>query len=110
MTETITPTHETALYATARLYTDTITFDVLDSTAKTVTVRRRVSTGKGTPDMRCDEGAYGIRPMIFETESVPSGERKVYRMRKDGTFRLGNSYGVFRFSDTPPTEWVDYRL
>lgn len=110
MTDT-TPTHETALYATARLYTDTITFDVLDSTAKTVTVRRRrKADGPGTPDMRCDEGAYGLRPMIFETESVPSGERKVYRMRKDGTFRLGNSYGVLRFTDTPPTEWVDYRL
>lgn len=104
-----TTTHLDARYATARLYTDTVSFDIIAATDKTITVRRRRKTDT-PPELVGDEGGYGLRAGIHETESAPSNDLKVYRMRKDGSFRLGDTYGYFHFTNDSPTEYTDYRL
>jgi hypothetical protein len=108
VTETTT-THLNSKYATATLVTDTVSFDIVGATDKTVTVRRRHKTDEPGEAVG-DEGAYGLRVILHPTESVPNGPLKVYRMRKDGSFRLGDNYGYFRFTNDPPTERVDYRF
>jgi hypothetical protein len=107
--ETTEVTHLTASYAEATLFTDTVSFDILGATDKTITVRRRHKTD-APPTHVGEPGGYGIRAAEHETESDPTGTLRVYRMRKDGSFRLGDNYGRFRFTNDPPTEYVDYRL
>lgn len=102
-------THLNSKYVTARLYTDTVSYDIVAATEKTVTVRRRRKSDAPL-EFVGEAGGYGLRAAFHETESIKGAETKTYRLRKDGTFRLGDNYGIFRFSNEPPREYVDYRL
>ena len=97
------------------LVTDSIVWEVIKVTAKTVTVR---STKRGEAfqaDTRCDKGAYGLEVMWEEQVSNPDGYTKSLRTRKDGTIRNGDHVGASPFYPTPtvdgkPARRVDYRF
>jgi hypothetical protein len=90
------------MYAVEMLVTDTICYEVVSKTAKTITVRRMkqgevVSTTGG----HC--------PVVHrEAVSNPFGETKTVRLRKDGTYRMGNGYNALRLQQEAPTFRTDY--
>jgi hypothetical protein len=90
-------------FVSERLWTDTRVWEVINRTPHTMTLRSTRRTGVQTVDMRCDEGAYGTRPVISEVEPNPNGHTITVRRRKDGGF------GSYRPITGTPTEWTDYR-
>jgi hypothetical protein len=93
--------------ASIKLHTYTRAAVITKVTAKTVTVQR-VETGPSEPDMACDPGAYGVRPMratgildhpIEGTDQTFRWSAKRNAFMHDGLrLILGHS-----------TEWIDYR-
>ena len=93
-------------FATETLVTDTVAYDVVKSTAKTITVRRRRDT-----EVVAQQLLGGPFPITTRaTESVLDAETKVLRLRKDGTFRTADWANPLKFSETEPTTRVDYRM
>lgn len=87
-------TTTTKKFAVQLLYTDTICWEVIASTAKTLTLRMMrqgelVSTSGGP----CP---------IVRTEALPdeNGQVVTVRIRKDGTYRVWDGHPI-RFTDTP---------
>ncbi len=68
------------------LWTDTVTYEVVATTPKTITIRHTKDTGRGR-SMGPEGNPYPI--VLSEVTSNPLGETKVLRLRKDGTFRTG---------------------
>lgn len=76
-------------------------------TAKTITVAR-VETGPAEPDMACDVGAYGARPMRSEgilDKIIPGTERRFSRNGRTGRWQNGDTVATLGRSVT----WIDYR-
>jgi hypothetical protein len=82
-------------------------YDVIASTAKTITVRRRRLNGVSYPAPAYDQGPFPV--MANETESDPDGRVKVLRLRKSGFYKRSSSGVVLRFSDVPLPVIIDYR-
>jgi hypothetical protein len=97
-----------AKYAVERLVTDTLTYDVVKRTAKTITLRPRAATGE---IVRREDYSGNGYPQIWEkTESIPEAGTHTLRLRKDGTFRRFNWSGPLRFTNDEPTKYTDYRM
>lgn len=95
-------------YATYLMVTDTQAYDVIGSTAKTITVRKRRQTDRNRRDMMVDQGPL---PVVWtETESDPTAEPKRLRLRKDGTYRIADWAYPLHFKNDPPEERTDYRF
>jgi hypothetical protein len=94
--------------ASIRLYTDTRAAVVTHVTAKTVTVQR-VEVGPGQPDMACDEGAYGARPVksegILDKPIEGTDQRFTWSATKNGFYNQGLHLILGRSQD-----WIDYRV
>ncbi len=89
-------------YAVEMLVTDTICYEVIAKTAKTVTVRK-MKQGEvvSTTGTSC--------PVVHrEAVSNLNGETKTVRLRKDGTYRMGNGFHALRFLEEAPTFRTDY--
>lgn len=91
-------------YAVETLVTDTICYEVIAKTAKTVTVRQ-MTQGE---IVRTD----GASVPVVEREAVsnPNGKTKTVRLRKDGTFRMADGFNPLRFTETAPTFRTDYKF
>jgi hypothetical protein len=89
--ETATTTNK---FAVELLFTDTICWEVVASTAKTLTLREMM---KGA--MVSTSG--GSCPIV-RTEALPNphGRIATVRLRKDGTYRIRGGH-ILRFTDTP---------
>lgn len=84
--------HTTETHAVAMLVTDTVCYDVIKQTAKTVTLRRCFA----------GEKIRGEFPVIYsEAISDPTGDTVTLRLRKDGSFRLYNGGGKIWFTSEP---------
>ena len=97
------------------LVTDTLVYEVVKVTAKTVTVRRMMSGGPVHEDTRCDKGAHGLSVVWEEQVTKPEAETRTLRVRKDGTIRAGSHVGASPFYPTTkvngvPVRRVDYRF
>lgn len=90
----------TEQFAVELLITDTVCWEVIASTSKTVTLRQMkkgavVSTSEG------------YLPIVHtEALSDHKGEVVTARLRKDGTYRVSGN--ALHFTDTPPTFRTDY--
>lgn len=84
--------HTTETHAVALLVTDTVCYDVIKQTAKTITLRRCLQ----------GEKVRGEFPVIYsEAVSDPTSETTTLRLRKDGSFRLYNGGGKIWFTSEP---------
>lgn len=94
------------------LVTDTIIWEVVKVTAKTVTIRSTKDAGEFTEDTRVDKAPM---PVVWEArEADPAGRTKTLRVRKDGSVRLGDHAGSRPLRPAPmvngkPARRVDYR-
>ena len=96
------------------LVTDTLVYEIIKVTAKTVTVRPTMSGGPIHEDERCDKGAHGLAVVWEEQVANPDAETRTLRVRKDGTIRAGSYVGARPFYPTKkvngvPVRRVDYR-
>ena len=115
--ERIPVTHEVQPgdYLSESLVTDTLVYEVVKVTAKTVTVRRMMSGGPVHEDEACDKGAHGLSVVWEEQVANPNAETRTLRVRKDGTIRAGSHVGASPFYPTRkvngvPVRRVDYRM
>lgn len=97
------------------LVTDTLVYEVVKVTAKTVTVRPTMSGGPVHEDEACDKGAHGLSVVWEEQVTKPEAETRTLRVRKDGTIRAGSHVGARPFYPTRkvngvPVRRVDYRF
>ena len=76
------------------LVTDTLVYEVVKVTAKTVTVRPTTSGGPVHEDEACDKGAHGLSVVWEEQVTNPEAETRTLRVRKDQTIRMGNHAGA----------------
>ncbi len=84
--------HTTETHAVEFLVTDSICYDVIRQTNKTITLRR-CSSG---------EKIRGEFPVIYsEAISNPAADIITLRLRKDGTFRTANWANPMRFTSEP---------
>lgn len=86
--------HTTETHAVELLVTDTIVYEIVAQTPKTITLRL------------CRKGDNVSRdsdwPIVYsEAVSNPSGETKTLRLRKDGTFRSYNGGFALHFTSKP---------
>jgi hypothetical protein len=93
--------------ATIRLFNDTKAAVVVHVTPKTVIVSR-VETGPTEPDMRCDVGAYGVRPVRAEgiLDRIVPGTRERFTLRKNGRYHNGSISLTLGHS----VSFTDYRV
>lgn len=96
------------------LVTDTLVYEVVKVTAKTVTVRPTMSGGPVHEDEHCDKGAHGLSVVWEEQVTKPEAETRTLRVRKDGTVRAGSHVGARPFYPATmvngvPVRRVDYR-
>jgi hypothetical protein len=90
-------------------WTDTRAAVVTRVTAKTITVAC-VETEDAAPDMRCDAGAYGLRP----TRAAGILDKIIYGTEQRYTFRAnawrnGSVRGGTRLILGHSTTWIDWR-
>lgn len=91
------------LFVTETLVTDTLVYEVLETTAKTMTIR---SMARGEQVYHNGEPL----PVIgLKAVSDPNGYVKVVRLRKDGTYRTGNGMNPLRVT-TNPVFMTDYKF
>ena len=77
--------YRTGDFLSELLYTDTLIWEVVATTAKTITIRGTRRTDKAKSS---DNGSP--YPIVYcEVGSDPTRETKVVKLRKDGTFRTG---------------------
>lgn len=77
------------------LVTDTIVYEVIKVTAKSVTLRSTIAGAKVHEDKHCDKGAYGLSVVWQERVSNENGYTLTLRLRKDGSLRSGSHAGAF---------------
>ena len=110
-----TLTVEPGMFLSESLVTDSLVYEVVKVTAKSVTVRRTMTGGAIYDDERCDKGAHGL-PVVWEEQVInPNAKTRTLRVRKDGTIRAGSHVGARPFHKTPmvngrPARRVDYRF
>ena len=97
------------------LVTDTLVYEVVKVTAKTITVRPTTGGGPVHEDERCDKGANGLSVVWEEQVAKPEAKTRTLRVRKDGTIRSGSHVGARPFYPTRkvngvPVRRVDYRM
>ena len=97
------------------LVTDTLVYEVVKVTAKTVTVRPTMSGGPVHEDEHCDKGAHGLSVVWEEQLTKPEAETRTLRVRKDGSVRMGSHAGARPLYPTRkingvPVRRVDYRM
>jgi hypothetical protein len=93
------------------LVTDTVVYEVVAVTAKTIQVR----TTRGTNNVLKSENRGGNPYPVQWTEvlSDPTGKVRRLGKRKDGTFRWAANSGKFRAAtliDGKPVNYTDYRV
>lgn len=113
--EISTATVQAGDFLSESLVTDTLVWEVVKVTAKTVTVRATTGTGVEHVDTSCDVGGHGTRVVWEEQASNPDFIAKTLRVRKDGTIRTGDHAGArpLRLStmiDGQPVRRIDYRF
>lgn len=86
------------------LVTDSIVYEVIKVTPKTVTVRSTQDGESFHDDERCDKTANGLGVVWTERVSNPEGSTRTLRVRKDGTVRSGSHVGARPFY---PTNKID---
>ena len=95
------------------LVTDTIVYEIIARTTKTITVRRtKDGASKPERDLRVDGGTDPQCPPVMWTEQVPdeNGNVSVLRLRKDGTYRMGRSSNPLFAIEGTPKRRTDYRF
>ena len=97
-------------FVSETLVTDTRTYEVVATTAKTIKVR---TTSQG--DVVKSESRDGNPWPLTWTEVVsdPNGRVFTLRLRKDGTYRMGDGANRLRPAtvvDGKPTSYTDYRF
>lgn len=78
-------------YLSATLVTDTVVYQVVKVTAKTVTLQEcRQACGAGYIDDRCDNGPAGLDVRWYPVELDPDAKPFTRRLAKDGTLKVGS--------------------
>jgi hypothetical protein len=84
--------HTTETHAVEFLVTDSICYEVIRQTNKTISLRKCLS----------GEMVSGEWPVVYSAAvSNPEGETITLRLRKDGTFRRANWANPMRFTSQP---------
>jgi hypothetical protein len=98
-------------FVSETLVTDTRTYEVVATTAKTIKVR---TTGRTNNVLKTENVGGNPYPCTwFEVVSDPTGTVFTLRLRKDGTYRFAANSGKFRpatLVDGKPASFVDYRF
>lgn len=97
------------------LVTDTLVWEVIKITAKTVTVRATTGTGVVHKDEACDTTPNGLGVVWEEQAGNPDFITKTLRVRKDGSIRNGDHAGVrplrpATMVNGQPCRRIDYRF
>lgn len=97
------------------LVTDSVVYEVVKITAKTVTLRTTSRGEKFQEDTACDKGGHGLSVVWEEQVSNPEGATYSLRVRKDGSIRMGSHAGSRPLYpsatiDGKPARRVDYRV
>jgi hypothetical protein len=90
-------------FMTETLVTDTLCYEVIAETAKTLTIRS-MARGEQVYTDGAPLPVIGLRAI-----SDPNGDTKVVRLRKDGTYRKAQGYNPLRFTETP-IFYTDYKF
>ena len=92
------------------MVTDTVVYEVVKTTASTITVRR-TRGGDVVRRHNVDGDPY---PLVYTAERPdPTASTRVLRRRADGTFRVGNGANPMRPAITHegvPVSLTDYRM
>jgi hypothetical protein len=96
-----TLTVEPEMFLSESLVTDSIVWEVVKVTPKSVTLRPTIEGDEITEDENCDKGAYGLSVVWTEQKSNPEAKARTLRVRKDGTVRFGNHVGARPMYRTP---------
>ena len=110
-----TLTVEPGMFLSESLVTDSIVWEVVKVTAKSVTLRPTAEGDEITEDENCDKGAYGLSVVWIERKSNPEAKTRTLRVRKDGSVRIGNHTGARPLYKTPtkdgkPVARRDWRM
>jgi len=93
-------------YLVETLYTDTVVWEIVDRTEKTLTIR---STRDGAVVSR-DTSSGSPYPVVhIEALPDPNGRTRVVRLRKDGTYRVGGGSALRAVKNSVALRRVDYR-
>lgn len=96
-------------FVTEVLVTDTVTYEVVAKTPKTLRIRR---TRHGEIVKRTNEGGNPYPCVWHEAVSDPGATERVVRLRKDGCYRsakYGNPLRPATVIDGKPVSYTDYR-
>ena len=96
-----TLTVEPGMFLSESLVTDSIVWEVVKVTPKSVTLRPTTEGDEITEDESCDKGANGLSVVWNERVSNPNAETRTLRVRKDGTIRFGSHVGARPMYRTP---------
>jgi hypothetical protein len=94
-------------FVTETLVTDTVTYEIIGRTAKTITIRTTIS---GDVVKSQDPGS-GYPQVWCEAISDPEGATYTLRLRKDGTYRRATWANALRPAaviDGKPVSYTDY--
>lgn len=94
------------------LHTDTVVYEIVARTARTLKLRRTKDIpGARWADLAADEGAHGLRPAFYGQQPDPDAPTVTVRLRKDGTYRV-DSWSALRPAperDGVPARYTDWR-
>jgi hypothetical protein len=92
------------MFLSEMLVTDSIVWEVVKTTPKSVTLRPTAAGDQVHDDEKCDKGAHGLSVQWTERVSNPNAETKTLRVRKDGTIRFGDHAGARPMYKTPQVD------
>ena len=89
-------------YMTETLVTDTLCYEVIKKTAKTITLRS-MTRGEQVYTDGAPLPVVGLKAI-----SDPLGDVKIVRLRKNGTYRMSESSNNLHFTENP-IFYTDYK-
>ena len=102
-------------YLREALVTDTIVYEVVKVTPKTVTLRETKKTSEVYVDERCDTGANGLTVNWRACEPNPEGRTFTRRLNKNGKVMAGSharaaAYSIPNMVNGKPVARIDWRF
>lgn len=101
-------------FLSAPLVTDTVVYEVIKVTPKTVTMRETTSVPGAYTDESCDIGGYGTAVMWHPVAPNEKGRTMTRRISKDGILKIGSYARAGKFSkcmlvNGQPVKRIDHR-
>lgn len=102
-------------YIARSLVTDTMVYEVVKVTPKTVTLRKTRKTGEAYVDETCTPGAHGLTVHWQVCEPNPEGETITRRLTSTGTIKAGSharagDFYIPNMVNGQPVSRIDWRF